>query len=140
VERSLHRSLPIISTAHAAAHLTSKLEEGEAFTAVYALDTYQSTMLEIKTTQQPYMPTIKTPAIKVTAMPGRHVSLDVSTSLNAFNQAVGFPPAVDSSHSNAERYHRSLVGRSNSVTFPSPPLLPMPSSADTASTSQVTPC
>ncbi|KFY88863.1 hypothetical protein V500_06069 [Pseudogymnoascus sp. VKM F-4518 (FW-2643)] len=92
VERSLRRSLPIISTAHAQAHLTSKLEEGEAFTAVYALDTYQSTMLEIKTTQRPYVPTIKTPAIKVTAMPGKHVSFNLCTSLNAFNQAA--PPVT----------------------------------------------
>ncbi|KFZ02189.1 hypothetical protein V500_00386 [Pseudogymnoascus sp. VKM F-4518 (FW-2643)] len=92
VERSLRRSLPIISTAHAKAHLTSKLGEGEAFTAVYALDTYQSTVLEIKTTQRPSVPTIKTPAIKVTAMPGKHVSLDLFTSLNGFVQAV--PPVT----------------------------------------------
>jgi hypothetical protein len=90
VERSLRRSLPIISTAHGKAHLTSKLEEDEAFTAVYALDKYQSTMLEIKSTERLSVPSFKTPAIKVTAMPGKHVSTDLSTSLNGFIQAVSF--------------------------------------------------
>lgn len=74
VERDLRRSIPIITTAYAKAHLTSNDREGEAFTAVYTLDTYQSTMLEIMPNLRLHLQTLRTPAIKVTAMPAKHVS------------------------------------------------------------------
>lgn len=104
VERDLRRSIPIITTAHAKAHLTSKDGEGEAFTAVYTLDTYQSTMLEIMRNLRSHLQT-RTPAIKVTAMPAKHVSSQLAASLNFFIQAVSFNPNSHSSHANAERHH-----------------------------------
>jgi hypothetical protein len=98
--------MPIITTAHAKAHLTSKDGEGEAFTAVYTLDTYQSTMLEIMPNLRSHVQTLKTPAIKVTAMPGKHVSSQLAASLNFFIQAVSFSPNSQSSHANIERHHQ----------------------------------
>ena len=84
VQAHLRRSLPIISTFHTEAHLTSKLDE-EAFTAVYALDTYQSMILHTK----PCRPSsVQTPAIKVTAMPGKHVPPHLAASHDEFIQAV----------------------------------------------------
>ncbi|KAK2765189.1 hypothetical protein FQN54_008888 [Arachnomyces sp. PD_36] len=93
VEESLRRSLPIISTPHAKECLTSKPEEGEAFTNVHALDKYQSVMLDIKEPSSSIATPIqehKTPAIKVTAMPGKHVPTGIATTLNNFVKAV--PP------------------------------------------------
>ncbi|KFY31892.1 hypothetical protein V493_00699 [Pseudogymnoascus sp. VKM F-4281 (FW-2241)] len=84
----LRRSLPIISTFHTEAHLTSKLEE-EAFTAVYALDTYQSMMIHTKPCR---LLSVQTPAIKVTAMPGKHVPPHLAASHDDFIQAV--PPVT----------------------------------------------
>ncbi|OBT39604.1 hypothetical protein VE00_10750 [Pseudogymnoascus sp. WSF 3629] len=92
VEKDLRRSIPIITTAHAKAHLTSKDREDDAFTAVYTLDTYQSTMLEIMPNLHSDVQTLKTPAIKVTAMPAKHVSSQLAASLNFFIQAV--PPVT----------------------------------------------
>lgn len=86
-QASLRRSLPIISTFHAEAHLTSKLGE-EAFTAVYALDTYQSMMLHTKPSR---LLSVQTPAIKVTAMPGKHVPPHLVASHNDFIQSVNLP-------------------------------------------------
>lgn len=80
----LRRSLPIISTFHTEAQLTSKLEE-EAFTAVYALDTYQSMMIHNKPSR---LSSTQTPAIKVTAMPGKHVPAHLVGSHDDFIQAV----------------------------------------------------
>ncbi|KFY70708.1 hypothetical protein V498_10257 [Pseudogymnoascus sp. VKM F-4517 (FW-2822)] len=84
----LRRSLPIISTFHTEAHLTSKLEE-EAFTAVYALDTYQSMIIHNKPSG---LSSMQTPAIKVTAMPGKHVPPHLVDSHDDFIQAV--PPVT----------------------------------------------
>ncbi|KFY69066.1 hypothetical protein V496_00560 [Pseudogymnoascus sp. VKM F-4515 (FW-2607)] len=92
VERDLRRSIPIIATAHAKAHLTSKDGDGEAFTAVYTLDTYQSTMLETMPNLRSHVQTLKTPALKVTAMPAKHVSSQLAADLNFFNQAA--PPVT----------------------------------------------
>ncbi len=105
VERDLRRSIPIITTAHAKAHLTSKDGEGEAFTAVYTLDTYQSTMLETMPDLRSHVQTLKTPALKVTAMPAKHVSSQLAASLNFFVQAVSFSPNTHPSYANAERHH-----------------------------------
>ena len=105
VERDLRRSLPIITTAHAKAHLTSKDGKGEAFTAVYTLDSYQSTMLELVPNLRSHVQNLKTPAIKVTAMPAKHVSSQLAASLNFFIQAVSFSPSSPSSYANAERHH-----------------------------------
>lgn len=74
VEDRLRRSLPIITTPHAKEHLADKKSEEEAFTAVYAIDTFQSMMVNINPNPTPSESrSIRPPALKVTAMPGKHV-------------------------------------------------------------------
>ncbi|KAF7510714.1 hypothetical protein GJ744_006080 [Endocarpon pusillum] len=86
VEESLRRDLPIITTPHAASHLKGK-GEGEAFTDVYDLDFYQDMLVDVKKDgAQPG----KSPAIKVTGMPGKHVPDGVLGTLNDLVKAV--PP------------------------------------------------
>ncbi|KAL8809423.1 MAG: hypothetical protein Q9223_007929, partial [Gallowayella weberi] len=85
VEDSLRRDLPIITTPHAKAHLTSK-GEGEAFTAVHDLDFFQDMLVDIEGGEEKE----KKPAIKVTGMPGKHVPPGVLGTLNDLVNAV--PP------------------------------------------------
>ncbi|KAL8678890.1 MAG: hypothetical protein Q9186_004784 [Xanthomendoza sp. 1 TL-2023] len=85
VESSLRRDLPIITTPHAKAHLTSK-GEGEAFTAVHDLDFFQDMLVGIEGGEGKE----KKPAIKVTGMPGKHVPPGVLGTLNDLVNAV--PP------------------------------------------------
>jgi len=87
VEASLRRSLPIITTPHAKDHLSNK-SENEAFTSVYDLDTFQSMMVDIKSSSQAQGS--KAPAIKITAMPGKHVPTGILSTLNDLAGAV--PP------------------------------------------------
>ena len=68
MEASLRRDLPIITTPHAKAHLTSK-EPGEAFTQVHALDFFQSMLVGVAQAGSAR----RKPAFKVTGMPGKHV-------------------------------------------------------------------
>ncbi|KUJ21503.1 Metallo-hydrolase/oxidoreductase [Mollisia scopiformis] len=89
VEASLRRSLPIITTPHAKSHLAHKAGENEAFTAVHELDTFQSMMVDIKPASQEQKPN-KVPAMKVTAMPGKHVPPGVLGTMNDLMKAV--PP------------------------------------------------
>jgi hypothetical protein len=92
VEASLRRNLPIITTPHAKSHLTSKPDD-EAFTSVYDLDTYKSMIVDIapgsksqgKAESQSKQ---KGPAMKVTAMPGKHVPPGILGTLNDFVGAV----------------------------------------------------
>ncbi|KAL5344208.1 hypothetical protein ACLOAV_010826 [Pseudogymnoascus australis] len=86
VEASLRRSLPIISTHHAKEHLSSK-PEGEAFTAVYDLNTYESLMLDIKPNSSSSTQMREFAAIKVTAMPGKHVPPGILSTVNDFIKA-----------------------------------------------------
>jgi len=97
VEDSLRRDLPIITTPHAKSHLTSKTDPGENFTAVYELDTFSSMVTYIKSNSDPETPAdtttttnTKVKAIKVTAMPGKHVPPGVLGTLNDLLGAV--PP------------------------------------------------
>ncbi|KAL8771060.1 MAG: hypothetical protein Q9209_003479 [Squamulea sp. 1 TL-2023] len=83
VEASLRRDLPIITTPHAKSHLTSK-GEGEAFTAVHELDFFEDMLVDIEGSEG------KSPAIKVTGMPGKHVPPGVLGTLNDLVNAV--PP------------------------------------------------
>lgn len=69
VEKSLRRSLPIITTPHAKEHLSAK-GSGESFTEVHDLDFFQSMFVDIK---QQASDKTNVPAIKVTGMPGKHV-------------------------------------------------------------------
>ncbi|KAI9875913.1 MAG: hypothetical protein M1830_007784 [Pleopsidium flavum] len=96
VEASLRRDLPIISTPHAKAHLEAK-EPGESFSNVYELDFFDSMVVDIvpglesKTRDQLEMErTERTPSIKVTGMPGKHVPDGVLGTMNEYLQAV--PP------------------------------------------------
>jgi hypothetical protein len=83
VEAQLRRNLPIITTPHAKSHLANK-GEGEAFTEVWELDAWKSMMIDINS---PEKGKEKVPAIKVTGMPGKHVSGTIEV-LNDFIKAV----------------------------------------------------
>jgi len=89
VEASLRRSLPIITTPHAKAHLAHKSGDDEAFTSVYDLDSFQSMMVDIKQQKQSAE---KVPAMKVTAMPGKHVPPGI---LNTLNELAGAVPPTN---------------------------------------------
>jgi len=89
VEASLRRSLPIITTPHAKAHLAHKPGEDEAFTSVYELDAFDSMMVDVKLGSSG-TGSSKAPAMKVTGMPGKHVPSGILNTLNELAQAV--PP------------------------------------------------
>jgi hypothetical protein len=84
VEASLRRDLPIITTPHARSHLQGK-EEGEAFSNVHDLDFFHSMMVDVIKEDDESK---KSPSLKVTAMPGKHVPDGVLGTLNDFIQAV----------------------------------------------------
>ena len=88
VEESLRRDLPIITIPHAKHHLANKSGDGEAFTAVYGLDTFQSMLMDVKSTPQG-QDEKKVLAIKVTAMPGKRVPPGVLGTMNDLVGAVG---------------------------------------------------
>lgn len=96
VEASLRRDLPIISTPHAKAHLESK-GPGEAFSSVYELDFFDSMLVDIvpglerqtRDQLEKERPE-RTPSIKVTGMPGKHVPDGVLETMNEYLKAV--PP------------------------------------------------
>ncbi|DAA72562.1 TPA_exp: Uncharacterized protein A8136_6365 [Trichophyton benhamiae CBS 112371] len=85
VEGCLTRDIPIITTPHAKGCLESKGDD--SFTKVEALDTYQSMLVEIKSKEATSK---KEPAIKVTAMPGKHVPPGPLSTANDILKAV--PP------------------------------------------------
>lgn len=69
VEKKLRRDLPIVTTPHAKEHLQKPGEEkGDAgeYTNLTALDHWQSAMVEVERETEGQ-------ALKVTAMPGKHV-------------------------------------------------------------------
>ncbi|KAF1950425.1 Metallo-hydrolase/oxidoreductase [Byssothecium circinans] len=68
VEEKLKREIPIITTPHAKSCLTAKGEE--SFTAVHALDFFESMRLDVKTGK---IQGGQKPSVKVTGMPGKHV-------------------------------------------------------------------
>lgn len=86
VEESLRRSLPIITTPHAKSHLADSKPEGEAFTDVYALETFKSMIVDIDAETKESE--TKKPAMKVTAMPGEHVPPGVLGTMNDWVKAV----------------------------------------------------
>ena len=93
MEASLRRDLPIISTPHAKSHLANKPDD-EAFTSVYDLDTYQSMLVDILPgatkvqLQQNKTELGRIPAMKVTAMPGKHVPQGILGTMNDLLKAV----------------------------------------------------
>ena len=89
VEESLRRDLPIITTPHAKSHLANKAGENEPFTAVYELDTFDSMFLEVQPTAgEASKDAGRLKAVKVTAMPGKHVPPGVLGTLNDLIGAV----------------------------------------------------
>jgi len=85
VEKSLRRDLPIVTTPHAKKCLESKTPE-EAFTAVHELDSFQSMLIDVIGSFS------DKPAIKVTAMPGKHVP---PGPLSVANDILGAVPPVN---------------------------------------------
>lgn len=64
----LKRSIPIITTPHAKNCLTSKGDD--SFTAVHALDFFQSLTADVKTNK---IQAGQKPSVKITGMPGKHI-------------------------------------------------------------------
>ncbi len=90
VEDNLRRDLPIISTPHALECLTTK-KPSDPFTAVSAVECFQSLFLDIAPSATPSSSTSsRRAAIKVTAMPGKHVPPGILTTVNDILGAV--PP------------------------------------------------
>lgn len=89
VEHSLRRDLPIITTPHAKSHLAHKSGDNEAFTNVYELDTFTSMIVDVKpTSQDKTQSSDRIKAMKVTAMPGKHVPPGILGTLNDLVGAV----------------------------------------------------
>ncbi|KAI5361697.1 putative metallo-beta-lactamase, ribonuclease Z/Hydroxyacylglutathione hydrolase [Septoria linicola] len=88
VEASLRRDLPIITTPHAKEHLHEKKSEDEKFTHVYDLDHFESAVLNLSPSESQQKK--KTPAIKVSGMPGKHVPPGPLSTVNDLLGAV--PP------------------------------------------------
>lgn len=70
VEESLRRDLPIITTPHAR-HCLQEKKGSDAFSDVYELDFFQSMLVDVRESESRDQG--KSPAIKVTGMPGKHV-------------------------------------------------------------------
>jgi hypothetical protein len=85
VEAELRRDLPIISTPHARSHLASK-SGTEAFTSVYALDHHETGILMLGET---------TAAIRVMAVPGKHVPPGPGHLLEKANDLLGAVPPTN---------------------------------------------
>ena len=97
VEASLRRDLPIITTPHAKDHLADQKSAGERFSAVHALDFFESALVDIRPgskglsmSQAGQQTTSKRAAIKVTGMPGKHVPPGVLGTANDLLKAVLF--------------------------------------------------
>ncbi|KAL9470819.1 hypothetical protein ACSS6W_008760 [Trichoderma asperelloides] len=89
VEDSLNRDFPIVTTPHATRCLTSS-SRSEPFKSVYALDFFESMLLECRNSSETGNDESATPAIKVTGMPGKHVPPGPISKLNDLLNAV--PP------------------------------------------------
>ncbi|KAL1588512.1 hypothetical protein WHR41_02838 [Cladosporium halotolerans] len=123
VESSLRRDLPIVTTPHAKHHLHEKKTDEEKFTDVYDLDFFESCLVSIAQNSknaESASNESKTPAIKVTGMPGKHVPPGPLSAANDFLAAVpptngwmvelGYKPspsAPDSTFSNGYRIYIS---------------------------------
>jgi hypothetical protein len=87
VEDKLRRSLPIITTPHAKECLVDKKQDEEAFTAVYAVDTFQNIIVDIDDDSKKEAHS-RVPAFRVVAMPGEHVPPGVLKTANDLLGAV----------------------------------------------------
>lgn len=80
VEAELRRDLPIITTVHAKSCLYDRKEDGEKFTEVSALETWETMMVDIVGSDK---------AVRITAMPGKHVPPGILEQANDLVGAVG---------------------------------------------------
>lgn len=116
VESSLRRDLPIITTPHAKHHLHENKSSEEKFTDVYDLDFFESCLVSIPESSSNAS---KTPAIKVTGMPGKHVPdgpLSVANDLlaavpptNGWMVELGYKPSPSSPDSEFENGYRIYI-------------------------------
>lgn len=90
VEASLRRDLPIVTTPHARAALTNKSPLEDNFTAVTALDAWDSCMLQPQSTGGGDKWTVK-----VTATPGKHVPPLAGGLLQKANDLLGAVPPTN---------------------------------------------
>lgn len=114
VEASLRRDLPIVTTPHAKRHLHDQKEGKEKFSDVYDLDFFESAFLNIKAGSSD-----KTPTIKVTGMPGKHVPdgpLAVMNDLlgavpptNGWMIELGYQPSASSPDSDFKSGYRIYI-------------------------------
>ncbi|RPA75477.1 Metallo-hydrolase/oxidoreductase [Ascobolus immersus RN42] len=92
VESELRRDLPIITTPHAHHYLSTK-PGNEKFTNVHPLDTYESLYLDVD------QPATKEPgrkeAIRIIAMPGKHVPPGPGGVFEKVNDLLGAVPPVN---------------------------------------------
>lgn len=88
VEEALRRDIPIITTPHAKQHLESKLPTEDAFTNVFALDAFQEVELDIDGEDNTSAP--GSAAVRICAMPGKHVAPGVLSVANDLLHAI--PP------------------------------------------------
>ncbi|KPI45234.1 uncharacterized protein AB675_2287 [Cyphellophora attinorum] len=89
VEANLRRDLPIVTTPHAKDHLANK-RDGESFTAVTALDAWETAFIDIGNGKAAGNG-VK-PRVKVVGMPGKHVP---PGPLNIANDILGAVPPTN---------------------------------------------
>lgn len=88
VEASLRRDLPIITTPHAKSHLaSSKDPSSDPFTAIHDLDFFDECLVDVKGS--------KGAAIRVTAMPGKHVPPGPGGLAGKMNDLLGAVPPTN---------------------------------------------
>ncbi|KAK3713513.1 hypothetical protein LTR37_008471 [Vermiconidia calcicola] len=92
VEEQLRRDLPIVTTPHAREHLADKKTGAEKFEQVYGLDRFENAVLNVKSSGANSAADAKQAAIKVTAMPGKHVP---PGPLGVANDILGAVPPVN---------------------------------------------
>jgi L-ascorbate metabolism protein UlaG (beta-lactamase superfamily) len=89
VETNLRRDLPIVTTPHAKEHLANK-GDGESFTAVTALDAWETAFIDIGNGKS--AGNGPKPRVKVVGMPGKHVP---PGPLNIANEILGAVPPTN---------------------------------------------
>src|SRR5690606_159939 len=91
-ESELRRDLPIVTTPHAHHHLSNKPGD-EKFTNVHPLDTFESLYLDVD--QPETKEAGRKEAIKVIAMPGKHVPPGPGGVFEMVNDLLGAVPPVN---------------------------------------------
>lgn len=93
VEERLRRDLPIITTLHAQHALTSKSIPEDNFTAVTSLDTWSSAVIHIPSSAAEGASKGSPKAMRVVAMPGKHVPPGPAGALEKLNELLkAIPP------------------------------------------------